>query len=156
MQGNGSDGLTKGMRFLLDETFEGPGLTDGMFSDPGSGLIGTLESLSAEQASQVVNGTSVASHARHLSLYLSVLTDSMRGIVRMPDWSKEWSETEATAAEWDDIVNRICDSKRGIDALLDGISRWNGDSLTMIGSLAIHTAYHLGAIRQIVKNIEEA
>ena len=50
MQGNGSDGLTKGMRFLLDETFEGPGLTDGMFSDPGSGLIGTLESLSASPA----------------------------------------------------------------------------------------------------------
>ena len=153
METNGADLTKQAAMTVLNETFTGPGDSDGMFLNTGTGLLETLEGISSEEASTEVSGATVAAHARHLRLYLDVMMDCISGKIRMPDWQAGWLEKTVSEKEWAELRDGIRSSVRNAEKVINKISVWNKDATTLVMSLSAHSAYHLGAIRQIIKHL---
>jgi hypothetical protein len=135
---------------LLEETFE---RVHGIYLDKGTSLFETLDTISAEEASVPISdrSASIAAHVKHIRFYLGVLQDHMRKReVGTVDWKEIWRTTKAvTPAEWEDLKRDLRAEYASVLGLLRSFERWDGEE-EISGSLAIvvHTAYHLGAIRQ--------
>lgn len=88
---------------LLRETFEGglPGQGT-QYLDHSSGIRSTLRSLTAEQASQRLEGhPSIAAHARHMSFHLRVTSEWILGDHSRRDWVQSFEPQTVNAQEWD-------------------------------------------------------
>lgn len=118
------------------------------------GVYGLLDDLSAEQASRPVPGgeASVAAHAEHLRWAIALVNAFFRGAQPGGDWSESWKVSTVDHAAWADLRKAL--RKEG-DELLANIPvkhQWTEEfaingALTSLG----HTAYHLGALRQMAK-----
>ena len=135
---------------LLDETFI---QHHGIYLDRGASLFETLAAVSAEQASIPVGGecATLAAQVEHVRFYLDVLRDYLvtRESVRV-DWGEIWRTVGAvTPEQWGDSQARLRASYDQVVALVQGFEAWDGED-DIGGSMAIlvHSAYHLGEIRQ--------
>ncbi|WP_099156927.1 hypothetical protein [Virgibacillus ndiopensis] len=70
-----SETLGTSIKTLLIETFEGPGQEGSYFTEskPNTGIFGTLDGLSSEDASHSKHGSTIAAHADHVRYYLWVI-----------------------------------------------------------------------------------
>jgi hypothetical protein len=152
---NLSERVTKELLGLLDETFEH---THGFFLDRGNSLLETVERISASAASRPVSagGATIAGHVEHVCYYLRVLESEIRkkefGKV---DWQESWQVKEVTSEEWESLKARLRQTCQSVVAAIKGVEHW-GEENDIGAPLAIlaHTAYHLGAIRQMVSKAE--
>ncbi len=153
---NGDD-LSQTLAGLFHELLRGPQegaptwITTG---GPGSALYGSLADLSAEQASQDVNGSSIAAHAEHMRWALQLVIDWFEGKGPTADWNESWSVSVVDEAAWDKLR---ADLRVAGDTVLENLRTrhsWNAP-MAMNGALASygHAAYHLGAIRQLRKEV---
>jgi hypothetical protein len=135
---------------ILDETFENH---HGIYLDRGTSLFETLETIDARQASQPVGAAcaSIAAQVAHVTFYLEVLerytfTDDRS----KADWGDIWRTVrEVTPAEWDQLKAHLQQAYRRIMATFQNVATWESDPhLAGALAIAIHTAYHLGEIRQ--------
>jgi len=141
---------------LLTEIFEGPPENEAYVLNPGDpGLLRQLDSLSAETASArpMPGKTTIAAHADHVHYGLSLLNRWAAGEANpwaTADWNASWKRTAVTEAEWKALCQRLRDAATTWQTAL--IKRTEWDDLSAAGALAsaAHTAYHLGAIRQIL------
>jgi uncharacterized damage-inducible protein DinB len=140
----------------LDETFEN---VHGMYLDKNTSLFETLETISAEEASQPVGQrcASLAAQVAHVRFYLDVLEHYMRN--ESPgkvDWDEIWRTVEAvTPEEWDSSKNQLKASYQRILKLMQGFDTWDGkNDISASLSVIVHTAYHLGEIRQALCTIK--
>jgi len=139
---------------LLSEAYTGPNHAHTWFigNEPGSGLLGTLAKLSAEEASRTgPSGTTVAAHTEHLRWSLAHANAFARGETPPGGWDKSWSVRAVDAAAWDDLRAAL---REEYDTLLGALRKqddWSDPQmLTGVMALAPHAAYHLGAVRQLV------
>jgi hypothetical protein len=153
MDNGGDAGVRSAFLTLFGEVFNGPGSQDGMFLRARSGLHSTLEKIDAAGASKDIGGTSVAAHAGHLMLYLEVLGGYLKGEVRGVDWEGGWSRTLVDTKEWDEMRSGIRRACAAIEKHTATMENWDADTVTMTMALTIHSAYHLGAIRHLVKHL---
>ncbi|MBK9925569.1 MAG: hypothetical protein IPP66_09785 [Anaerolineales bacterium] len=134
---------------LLDETFENH---HGIFLDKNTSLLTTLETVSSQEASIPVGGkcASLAAQVAHVTFYLEVLEKYSRG--ENPgkvDWGHIWRTVEkVTPVEWDDYKNKLRDAYHRIEKMFRDNKVWNEDSIGGSMAIVVHTAYHLGEIRQ--------
>lgn len=135
---------------VLAEAFEGPGEKWSYFTDhgPEAGLFGTLEKLSAAEASRPVGGTSVAAHAHHVSFGLDAASAWIRGDQTSRDWSESWRVSAVDERAWSGLKEQLRERhgelRRAIEShAFSGVEAMGG----ALGAIA-HAAYHLGAIRQ--------
>jgi hypothetical protein len=116
------------------------------------GLLGSLDRLTARQASVVPEGgASIAAHADHLRYGLSLLNRWSAGEnpFDSADWTASWRKTSVSDAEWLQLRNELrAEVRQWFDALKVPREVRQTELGDMIGSIA-HFAYHLGAIRQI-------
>lgn len=119
------------------------------------GVYGTLAGLSAEQASIDLDGTTVAAHAEHLRWAIQLANDYFAGIEPTSDWSESWGVAKVDAAAWDGLRNELRKAGAKLLENILGGQDWD-DDMAMTGALASygHTAYHLGALRQLKKRVE--
>lgn len=142
----------------LNETFEH---VHGIYLDKGTSLFETLEGISAEVASQSVtdNSATIAAQVEHIRFYLDVLNDVMHGKeVGKVDWQEIWKNVRTvTPAEWDEQKRRLRQSYERVLGTLKGFRSWDGEE-ELSGALAVlvHSAYHLGGIRQALGAIRSA
>lgn len=142
--------FTKAMHMLLDETFVN---VQGFFLDKGTSLFETLATITATEASIPVGGrcATLAAQVKHVAFYLDTVDAQVRaGKYEPVDWSEIWRNTSAvTPAEWESIKSNLRGSYERIKKLVDDTPAWP-DEGTIGGAIAtiIHTAYHLGEIRQ--------
>ncbi|HEY3313314.1 MAG TPA: DinB family protein [Anaerolineales bacterium] len=134
---------------LLNETFVNP---QGIYLDPNTSLFQTLEPISAEQASIPVGNkcASLAAQVAHIIFYLDVLE---RYVVNHDtsrvDWGEVWRTVEKVSpAEWDALRANLKQTYARIEQMLRANLTWNEDSIGGAMALVVHTAYHLGEIRQ--------
>lgn len=135
---------------LLDEVFV---THHGIFLDRGTSLFETLAPITAAEASIPVGNkcASLAAQVKHVSFYLDVLE---RYIVNDPpknvDWGEIWRTVEkVTPDEWDAIRQELQDTYARIIAVLNHVPTWdNQDTIGGAMAIMVHTAYHLGEIRQ--------
>ena len=142
---------------VLAEAFAGPAdprSTHFLDNRPDVGLFGTLDALTAEQASTPVQdgGSTAAAHAEHLRFALEVSTRWLRGEREKADWNRSWEVREVDEAAWAELRGRL----RGTyDAFVAAVHRHPMDTELLEGLVATvaHAAYHLGALRQIGKHV---
>lgn len=142
---------------LLKETFEGPPPETGSaFLDKQAGLFQTLEQLTAEEASIPVRSgaSTIAAHCEHLRFYAMALYEFMRGATGKVDWDKSWLVQTVSPAEWDDLKENIRRVYTTLTQHLRSVEKWNEDEVGDAMAILTHTAYHLGAIRQLVKAVK--
>lgn len=140
---------------LLDETFEN---VSGIFLDKGTSLYETLETISAEEASRPVSASCacIAAQVEHVSFYLDVLARYARGEeVGTVDWQASWQRTGVTPDEWSDLKGQLRESYRQTRSIYETDDTWaRTDAIEDSMAVVIHTAYHLGEIRQALCTIK--
>ena len=151
------DGMkNEGIKTLLSETFEGPKGNESWFTEsrPGSGLFGTVDPLSYEEASVSVEGVTIAAHTEHTRYHLWAYNQLLDGNTKAFNWHESWKIGAVSKVEWEQIKNGL---HREYVKMTEHISEEQDFHSTaaniLLGALA-HAAYHLGAIRQMVKFIK--
>jgi hypothetical protein len=143
---------------LLRETFEGalPGQGT-QYLDHSSGIRATLSALTADQASRRLDGhPSIASHVRHMNFHLRVTAEWIQGDHSRRDWAASFEPQTVTEAEWTALQKDLETSRAEVIRTLEGLSpeRFIEEGAGL-GSVA-HLAYHLGAIRQLMHQVQES
>jgi hypothetical protein len=137
---------------MLREAFEGPPGPWTYFTDtaPGTGVFGTIDELTAAQASKVggPGQTTIAGHVHHVSSSLALSTRELRGESTERDRSRSWIVLTVNEAEWDELRARLRDEYDRLVVAVKIHAQWDEDSLGVAMGAIAHAAYHLGAIRQ--------
>lgn len=123
---------------------------------PEGGAYGTIAGLSAEQASRQVNGTTLAAHVEHLRWAMQLVNDYYDGQEAPPDWSESWNVTTVDEGAWRALRNALRTTGDRLLAHLAKPVEWDQEMgrMAMLASYG-HTAYHLGAIRQLAKQVAD-
>lgn len=143
---------------LFRETFEGvaPGESGTWFVEGKEGIFDAFDRLNADQASFCAPGcTSVAAHLRHTWYYLSRINLFARGEIPPPaDWEGSWQPERVTVEGWEELRERLRLEYEAFREKLREEPDLDQDATT--GALAnlAHAAYHLGAVRQLLKIAE--
>ena len=134
---------------VLDETFEH---VSGIYLDKGTSLFETLATVTADEASRPISAqcASIAAQVNHVRYYLDVLSGYMR---EQPpasvDWAASWHVTSVSPAEWDELRQGLREAYGQVRSLCESIEAWDeGEHLAGALAIVVHTAYHLGEIRQ--------
>jgi len=141
---------------LLRETFEGPSGSESAYLAPGTGLLQTLDGLTAVAASRAPSGggPTIAAHCAHLTYYVRANHNYAVGREQQVDWASSWQLQQVSDREWEELKDRVRCEYRALMETLESLEAWSeeavGDSMAILG----HSAYHLGAIRHAVKNFE--
>ncbi|MGI9036498.1 MAG: hypothetical protein ACR2GD_10730 [Pyrinomonadaceae bacterium] len=150
---NDKDDFLKSFLYLLHETFEGSPETGSAYLDKGIGIFSTLEKLSAEQVSRQINETTIAAHTEHLKFYLDRLCEFIGGRTEKVNWEQSWLIEDVDETEWNALRGGVKKSYEGVLRCLADVRNWNEEKVGMALGILAHTAYHLGAIRQIAKGV---
>lgn len=156
-----SEDVREIIRVLFNEAFEGSqgGWTWFVNTEPNCGVFGTIEGLTAEQASRsVVNGgRSIAAHVEHMRWWLANVNTVARGGAWNPDWSGSWAVHEVNDQQWYELRAAL---RREFDLVLEAIEAVpefdNREMLTGMLAMAPHAAHHLGTIRQMAATMKSA
>jgi len=141
---------------LLTEIFDGPPGTEAYILNPGDpGLLGQLEKISAAAASEqpIPGKPSIAAHVDHVHFGMSLLTRWISGEENPwadADWNGAWKRNTVTDEQWRTLRDNL---RKESDTWRKAVGvRTEWDDMTAAGALSTiaHTAYHLGAIRQIL------
>ena len=148
--------FTQALNELFDETFD---TVHGYYLDKGTSMFETLANISAAEASIPVGGkcATLAAQVKHVAFYLDVLEKSVRTQqYERQDWDKIWRETiTVNPEEWEAIKTSLRESYNRIQALVNDTAVWSRHE-QIGGAMAavVHTAYHLGEIRQALCTIK--
>jgi hypothetical protein len=148
--------FTKSLAALLKETFESTNTAFGtMYLDQNTGLFATLENINAEQASRAVGGagTTIAAHCEHVRFYLDFLNNYMKEDFKMADWKDSWKVSTVTDAEWTALCGQLHKAYQNVTDTFEEVETWNDFKISGAMGILAHSAYHLSAIRQILKMV---
>lgn len=147
------DAYLKSVLYLLRETFEGSPEGEGSaYLDQGVGVFSTLDKLSADEVSREFGGTTIAAQTEHAKFYLDRICEFMTGRTERVNWEQSWLIVDVNETEWDALRQSARKSYENTLRCLAGIEDWSEDNVGMAIGMIAHTAYHLGAIRQIMKS----
>jgi len=134
---------------LMGETFENP---IGIYLDRNTSLFQTLDTVSAQEASIPVGGkcASLAAQVAHVIFYIeSFERYTLYNDTSPRDWGEIWRTVEkVTPEEWDTYKDKLKQAYQRMDKLFHENKIWNEDTIGGALSIVVHTAYHLGEIRQ--------
>lgn len=138
---------------LLDETFNGPAQDGSAYLDRNAGFAQTLEQLTAEQASLPAwpGATSIAAQVEHTRYYLDILLVYARGGKPDSDWQASWAKAVVSGQEWQDLRSRFFDTYATVRQALESEAELDDDFGGAMLAILTHSAYHLGAVRQLVQ-----
>jgi hypothetical protein len=135
---------------MFRETVESVG---DIYLEPKTSLLETLDTVSAEMASIPVSATcaTLAAQVEHVRYYMDVMEHYILG--QEPDnvdWRQAWDTVSIITPEaWDESRARLKASYDRIVAHVIAMKDWEqGNSLMAVMVVVVHTAYHLGNIRQ--------
>ena len=144
------------LAYLLRETFEGsPEGQGSAYLDRGVGVFATIDGVSASAASREFHGTTLVAQTEHAKFYLDRLCEFMTGRTERVNWDDSWLIETVDAEEWDALRMTVRETYENTLRCIAGIDSLDeqrvGEGIAMVA----HTAYHLGAIRQIAKAVRE-
>ena len=142
--------FTNNLFLFMEETFESK--HHGIFLDKGTSLFETLEVVSAEEASIPVGGkcASLAAQVAHLIFYIESFERYALQNDKSPrDWGYIWRTVgKVTPEEWDEYKRKLKEAYLRLDKLFHENQMWNENTIGGSMAIVVHTAYHLGEIRQ--------
>jgi hypothetical protein len=142
-------GFRNNLLKYMGETFENP---IGIYLDPNTALFQTLETVSAEEASIPVGGkcASLSAQVAHVTFFIeSFERFALQGDDSPRDWGEIWRTVEkVTPEEWEAYKAKLREAYQRMDKLFRENPDWNEDTIGGALSVLVHTACHLGEIRQ--------
>jgi hypothetical protein len=144
---------------MLTEVFDGPPGQEAYVLNPGDpGLLRQLDKIDASTASKraMPGKTTIAAHTDHVQFGLSILNRWAAGEANPfagADFSASWQRSAVTEDQWRTLRDAL---RRDAEKWRKGVaarSRWDDLAAAAALSTAAHTAYHLGAIRQILAGL---
>jgi len=145
--------FAESVAFLLRETFVGsPAGQPSAYLDRGVGLFVTLDALSAEAASREFHGSTIAAQTEHAKFYLDRICEFVNGRTELVNWEDSWLIETVNDAEWNALRGSVRKAYENTLICLAEERSWTELQIGMAIGMIAHTAYHLGAIRQIVKS----
>ncbi len=147
---------------MLTEIFDGPPGQEAYLLNPGDpGLLRQLDTIGASAASKrpTPGQTTIAAHVDHVRFGLSILNRWAEGEPNPwagTDSNASWQCTTVTDDQWRalrDGLRHEADKWRKVVATR---TSWDGMGAAAALSTAAHTAYHFGAIRQILAALKPA
>ncbi len=146
----------KDVLIILRETFEGsPEGQGSAYLDRGVGIFATLDKLSAAEVSTEIGGTTIAAHTEHAKFYLDRICEFIKGRTEKVNWEQSWLIETVNETEWNFLRDGMRKSYDGVLHCFAEIETWNDDNIGDAVAIIAHTAYHLGAIRQIMKTAKQ-
>lgn len=147
----------KVLQGLLREILEEAPSDYAFILNPGApGLLAILEPLEASRAGRVPPGfdASIAAHANHVLYSLDLIHKWAEGDPNpfaTADWDRSWNVEGLDEEQWSGIKARLRERSAFWIDHLGKPREWDTISLTGATASLPHIAYHLGAIRQILK-----
>ena len=144
---------------MLTEIFEGPPGSEAYVLNPGDpGLLRQLDSIDESAASQrpMPGKTTIAAHADHIHFGLAILNRWAAGEANPwagADWNGSWQRTTVTDEQWRTLRDGLREEAAKWRKVVATRTNWDDLGAAAGLSTAAHTAYHLGAIRQILAAI---
>jgi hypothetical protein len=144
---------------MLTEVFDGPPGQEAYVLNPGDpGLLRSLDALDAAAASArpMPGKTTIAAHADHVLFGLAILNRWAAGEANPwagADWNASWRRTTVTDDEWRAIRAGLRAEAEKWKQAVAGRAEWDDLAAAAALSTAAHTAYHFGAIRQLVAGL---
>ena len=145
------DDFLKSILYLLRETFEGSPETGSAYLDKGIGFLNTVEKLSAPEVSREIAEMTIAAQTEHAKFYLDRLCEFIGGRTEPVKWEQSWLIETVNETEWNALRAGVRKSYENLLKCLADVPDWNEERVGMAMGILAHTAYHLGAIRQIMK-----
>ena len=140
---------------LLDETFD---QTRGIYLDKDTSLFCTLDTINEQEASIPVGGkcASLAAQVAHVIFYLDVLERYVVQHDSSPaDWGAIWRTVEkVNPQEWQALKDNLRAAYARTVELFRSQAEWNEDSIGGVMATIVHSAYHLGEIRQALCTLQ--
>lgn len=141
----------RSLGYLLRETFEGSPPEGSAYLDRGIGVFSTLGAISAEKASRSHGATTIAAQTEHLKFYLDRLCEFIGGRTERVNWDDSWLIEDVNDDEWDALRASVRATYEKTIKFLVALPELSEDQVGMAMGMLAHTAYHLGAIRQLAK-----
>ena len=144
---------------MLGEIFDGPPSQEAYVLNPGDpGLLRQLDTIGASAAStRPPSGKPpIAAHADHVHFGLSILNRWAAGEANPwagADFNASWQRTTITEDEWRTLRDGLRHEADRWRKVVAARTSWDDVSAAAALSTAAHTAYHLGAIRQILAGL---
>jgi hypothetical protein len=141
---------------LLVEIFNGPPANEAYILNPGDpGLLNQLDSLDAAAASSrpMPGQTTIAAHADHVLFGLTLLNRWAAGEENPwagADWNASWQRTHVDQRQWQDVRDALRREAEAWQRHVAARTDWSDIAAAGAISSCAHTAYHLGAIRQLI------
>lgn len=141
---------------LLTEIFDGPPAKEAYLLNPGDpGLLRQLESIDARTASlrPMPGKTTVAAHVDHVHYGFTLMNRWAAGEPNPfagAKWEESWQHTTVTDDQWRTLRDNLRQQFETWRKVIATRTEWDDRSAAGALSSAAHTAYHLGAIRQIL------
>ncbi|MBS4171695.1 hypothetical protein [Bacillus sp. FJAT-49736] len=153
-----SEILRKSVKTMVKETFEGPPVpVKGSWftsSEPNSGIFGVIEGMSCEKASMLVHETTLAAHIDHVCYHMWGTNEILKnGKQPEMDWGKSWDIHTVDEQQWNRIQEELRNEYLTLMEAIDAIE-WDELLAHEVLSSLAHSAYHLGAIRQMLKVVK--
>lgn len=147
---------------LLSELVDGPAPGQGTWildRDPSAGLAGTLDSLTAAQASRhIIPGeSSIVGHANHLLFSLTLMNRWAAGEnpFEGADWQGSWKTQTVDDVQWEDLRRKLREQGHAWLKALDTARDWDEEDFTGALASIAHLAYHLGAMRNMLDTAKQ-
>ncbi|HKB02041.1 MAG TPA: hypothetical protein VKD90_07465 [Gemmataceae bacterium] len=144
---------------MLTELFDGPPGQEAYVLNPGDpGLCRQLDAIDAAAASQrpMPGKTTIAAHVDHLLFGLALLNRWAAGDANAwagADWNASWQRTTVTDDQWRTLRDGLRQEAEKWRKVVAGRTSWDDMAAAAALSTAAHTAYHFGAIRQILAGL---
>lgn len=148
----GTAAFVGALEYLMKETFLGSPAGEGSaYLDREIGVMSTIGSISAREASMEINDTTIAAQTEHTKFYIDRLCEFLRGRTERVNWEQSWLIEQVNETEWDALRAAVADSYERLKVCLAEDREWNDDQIGESLGILAHTAYHLGGIRQMMK-----
>ena len=100
----------------------------------------------------------VVAHSNHMLYGIELANRALsgeEGVYEGADWAVAWGLEKIDDQPWEELIDRI---ERESQLLIDLVNQrrdWGETLFTGVNAIAAHTAYHLGAIRQMLLDVEK-
>jgi hypothetical protein len=144
---------------MLTEVFDGPAGRDAYLLNPGDpGLLRLLDTIGAAAASErpMPGRATIAAHVDHVLFGLGLLNRWAAGEANPwagADGNASWQRTTVTDEQWRTLRDRLRHEAEQWRKVVATRADWDDLGAAAALSTAAHTAYHLGAIRQILAGL---
>lgn len=146
----------KDIVMLLRETFEGmpEGQDYTWFVQGREAFLDALEKVTPEQASRQhgADSNSIGAHLHHVRSFLYWFNCHVSGQKVETDWEGTWKKQAWDAAEWSELRADLKTQYEDVVKWLEANEEWAGpDGIVATIAILPHSAYHLGAVRTLMK-----